>query len=245
VHALGPPLVALFANSRRHAGRDTGLASARMATWWGMDPRRTHPPAGADPAEAWVRFAMAAPLLCVRRDGDCWDPPPGVTLRDWVAGALPDPPTADDVDYHLSTLFPPVRPRGYLEVRYLDTQPGPDWIAPVAVLTALLDDPATTSAARDLAAPVADRWERAWRHGLADPSLRRAATAVADLAARHLGPALPAAVRTHVTNTIERRLAGAPPRHASGAPANAFPGAASGAPFGGAFPAPPRSTHDV
>jgi glutamate--cysteine ligase len=213
VHALGPPLVALFANSRRHAGRDTGLASARMAAWWRMDPRRTHPPAGADPAEAWVRYAMAAPLLCVRRDGDNWDPPPGVTLCDWVAGALPDPPTADDVEYHLSTLFPPVRPRGYLEVRYLDSQPGPDWVVPVAVLAALLGDPATTSAALDLAAPVAGRWEQAWRHGLADPALHRAATAVADLAGRRLDAGLPAAVRTHVTDTVQRRLSRAAEEH--------------------------------
>ena len=209
VHALGPPLVALFANSRRHAGRDTGLASARMAAWWGMDPRRTHPPAGpaGDPAEAWVRYALAAPLLCLRRDAGCWDPPPGVPLRDWVAGALPDPPTADDVDYHLSTLFPPVRPRGYLEVRYLDGQPGGDWIVPVAVLTSLLGDPATTAEALDLAAPVAMGWTAAYRMGLADRRLHRVATALADLAARQLDRGgLPAAVRTHVTDTVDRRL---------------------------------------
>jgi glutamate--cysteine ligase len=211
VHALGPPLVALFANSARHAGRDTGLASARMAAWWGMDPRITHPPVGtpADPAGAWVRYALAAPLLCIRRNGGCWDPPPGVTLADWIAGALPDPLTADDVDYHLSTLFPPVRPRGYLEVRYLDSQPGDEWIAPVALVAALLSDLPTTEAALELAQPVGGRWHTAYRSGLADPALRRVAEAVAELAAGRLD--LPGPLNTFVVDTVQRRLRGAVP----------------------------------
>ncbi|WP_433385305.1 ergothioneine biosynthesis glutamate--cysteine ligase EgtA [Actinoplanes sp. CA-142083] len=209
--ALGPPLLALFANSARHAGRHTGLASARMAAWWGMDPRLTHPPVGpsGDPAAGWVRYALSAPLICVRRDHGSWDPPPGVTLADWVAGALPDAPTAGDVEYHLSTLFPPVRPRGYLEVRYLDAQPGGEWFAPVAVLTALLADRQTTEAALELALPVAGRWHTAYSIGLADPSLRRAASALAELACARLDAALPASVRTHVITTVDRRLSAA------------------------------------
>ncbi len=207
--ALGPPLVALFANSGRHAGRDTGLASARMAAWWGMDPRLSHPPAGpaGDPAAGWVRYALDAPVLCVRRDGTSWDPPAGLTLRDWVGGALPRPPTTSDLDYHLSLLVPPVRPRGYLEVRYLDCQPGGDWIVPVAVLTALLADPATTEAALELAAPVAARWRAAYRVGLADRPLHRAAEGLADLAGRRLSATgLPPPVRAHVVDTVDRRL---------------------------------------
>jgi glutamate--cysteine ligase len=209
VLALGPPLIALFANSSRHAGRETGLASARMAAWWGMDPRLSHPPAGPadDPAGGWVRYALAAPLVCVRRDDGRWDPPPGVTFADWLDGALPGRPTVDDLDYHLSTLFPPVRPRGYLEVRYLDTQPGADWIGPVAVVAALLGDHATTEAALEIATPVAGCWIPAYRRGLRDPALRRSATALAELAAGRLAESgLPAAVQRHVIETVERRL---------------------------------------
>ena len=51
-------------------------------------------------------------------------------------------PTADDLDYHLSTLFPPVRPRGHLELRMIDAQPGDGWIVPLAVSSALLSDAA-------------------------------------------------------------------------------------------------------
>ena len=209
VNALGPPLIAAFANSGRHAGRDTGWASTRMATWWAMDPRLTHPPAGPadDPATGWVRYALAAPLLCVRRDDGAWHPPPGLTMRDWVGGALPSRPTVADLDYHLGTLFPPVRPRGYLEVRYLDAQPGADWIVPVAVLTTLFADPATTEAALELATPTARCWVPASRLGLADPALRRTAAAVLDLACRRLdATGLPPHVRAHVTDTVQRRL---------------------------------------
>jgi glutamate--cysteine ligase len=209
VLALGPPLIALFANSGRHAGRDTGLASARMAAWWGMDSRLTHPPTGPadDPAAGWVRYAMSAPVLCVRRDGDCWDPPAGLTLRDWLGGALPWQPTTDDLDYHLSLLFPPVRPRGYLEVRYLDSQPGGDWIVPVAMLTALLADPATTEAALEIAVGVAQRWRAAYRLGLGDRWLHRAAAALAVLAGDRLSSTgLPPHVRAHVLETVDRRL---------------------------------------
>ena len=74
--------------------------------------------------------------------GDSWDAPRRADLRATGSTALlGDRPTYDDLDYHLSTLFPPVRPRGYLEVRYLDAQPGDGWIAPAVLLTALMSTP--------------------------------------------------------------------------------------------------------
>jgi glutamate--cysteine ligase len=238
LHDWGPALIALFANSRFRAGRDTGWASARMAAWYGIDPRRTAPvPLTGDPAETWARYALDAPLLCVRRDGDRWDAPPGTTFADWIetggierrwtgpgrisarrigarlrgkpraAEPVERPPTLTDLDYHLNTLFPPVRPRGYLEVRYLDTQPAGQWIAPVAVLTALLADEAVTDRARGLAAGAADRWHPAARHGLADPAVRTAAAGLADLACRNLSATgLPHAVRDTVADVVSRRL---------------------------------------
>ncbi|MEU7618916.1 ergothioneine biosynthesis glutamate--cysteine ligase EgtA [Micromonospora rifamycinica] len=215
VHAMGPPLVAAFATADRHAGRPTGWASARMAAWLDIDPARTGPVWSAhqpdrDPVAAWTEYVLAAPLLCLRHDGPDWTPPPGVTFADWIAGALPFPPTTDDLDYHVSTLFPPVRPRGYLEVRYLDAQPGRDWTIPVAVLTALLHDDRTVRAARTIATPVADRWHPAARHGLADPPLATAAAALLDLARRNL-PALDLPTQTHdeIDRGIRRRITAA------------------------------------
>jgi glutamate--cysteine ligase len=209
LHALGPVLMAAFATSARHAGRETGWASARMRAWLGMDPARTGPVGeAADPAAAWARYALRAPLLVLRDRSQPWDAPPGVTFADWVAGALPDPPTLDDLDYHLSTLFPPVRPRGYLEVRYLDAQPDGEWLAPVAVLAALLTDRDVVAEATDRAAPAAGRWRSAAHRGLADPVVASAARAVLDLACRHLTDTdLPAASRRTVVDIVRRRLA--------------------------------------
>jgi glutamate--cysteine ligase len=211
LHEIGPPLVALFATSRVHAGRDTGWACGRMRVWQGIDARRSGPvPASADPAASWARYALAAPLLCVRRRTGRWHAPAGLTFADWIGGALPRPPTVDDLDYHLGTLFPPVRPRGYLEVRYLDAQPGGEWIAPVAVLAALFADDAGVDAARAAAAPAAGRWVPAARDGLGDPAVHTAAGALADLACRRLDrTGLPAAVRDTVAAIVDRRLRGA------------------------------------
>jgi glutamate--cysteine ligase len=211
LHAIGPALLALFSNSSRHAGADTGWASARMRAWLAADPPRTWPVVGADPVTAWAHYALDAPLLCLRRPVGSWHPPDGVTFADWIGGAVRPPPTVDDLEYHLSTLFPPVRPRGYVEARFLDAQPPGEWFAPVAVLAALLVDRATTEAARELAgsATTAEGWLDAARHGLAQPTLRAAATAVAELACQMLARTdLPTATRDAVAEIVSRRLAG-------------------------------------
>jgi glutamate--cysteine ligase len=79
-------------------------------------------------------------------------------------------------------VFPPVRPRGWLELRYLDAQPGELWPVPVAVTTALLDDRIAADGARAACADVDDRWLAASRDGLRDDTLRRAAIECVDLA---------------------------------------------------------------
>ncbi|WP_410809167.1 ergothioneine biosynthesis glutamate--cysteine ligase EgtA [Micromonospora sp. 067-2] len=214
-HAVGPPLLAAFASANRHAGRSTGWASARMAAWLAIDPARTRPVWAAsrndeDPSAAWTRYVLDAPLLCVRRRGPDWTAPPGVTFADWLHGALPSPPTTDDLDYHVSTLFPPVRPRGYLELRYLDTQPGPTWRLPLAVLTALFADPGTVRSAYEIGAPVAHRWSGAARRGLADAELAAAAAALLDLALTNLPRLdLPDGIHDEIQRGVRRRLTAA------------------------------------
>ncbi|WP_341716058.1 ergothioneine biosynthesis glutamate--cysteine ligase EgtA [Micromonospora sp. FIMYZ51] len=211
-HAIGPPLLAAFATAGRHAGRDTGWASTRMVTWWRIDPARTAPvwtpgPVEADPVAAWTAYVLAAPLLCVRDDGD-WTPPPDVTFADWLDGALPRPPTTDDLEYHVSTLFPPVRPRGYLELRYLDAQPGRGWVVPLAVVAALFADAETIGAATAVAMPVAEDWTIAARQGLANPGLAAAAAGLLDLAVAALPRLdLPAALHDEIDKGVRRRQA--------------------------------------
>ncbi|HLL37750.1 MAG TPA: ergothioneine biosynthesis glutamate--cysteine ligase EgtA, partial [Streptomyces sp.] len=187
-HQLGAVLVAAFANSPMAGRRPTGWVSTRQLRWAQIGAGRAGAPIlDADPRGAWARRVLDAPVMCVRREGGPWDVPDGLTFREWTRSGAPRPPTGDDLDYHLTTLFPPVRPRGHLELRMIDAQPGEDgWIVPVAVTTALFDDPEAAETAYRTVKPLAERalgrpaphnplWYAAARDGLADPELREAA----------------------------------------------------------------------
>jgi glutamate--cysteine ligase len=222
LHAVGPVLVGAFANSPLREGKPTGWASSRQQVWSRMDPGRTRPPQlDGDLREGWAAYALDAELMCVRNpDSADWSAPPGLTFRDWVRAdpAAAEPagvngaadadgadgggqprrrPTAEDLDYHLSTLFPPVRPRGHFELRMIDAQPDEGWIVPMAVTSALLSDGAAGEAALAAVAPLwdgqppgwptaaaegtgkaardgADPWVRAARCGPADQAISRA-----------------------------------------------------------------------
>jgi glutamate--cysteine ligase len=139
-------------------------------------------------------------VLCVRQDTGPWTlPQPPVSFRQWLRRRHPRPPTLGDLDFHLSTLFPPVRPQGHLELRMIDAQPGPDgWLVPLAVTAALFDDPAATETAYRAVKPLADLccgqvpprnplWRGAARDGLSDPDLHAAALACFTAAGEALG----------------------------------------------------------
>ncbi|GII28968.1 glutamate-cysteine ligase family protein [Planotetraspora mira] len=171
-HVLGPVLVAAFANSPAD-----GWMSGRQAVWFNLDPSRTaSAAAGGDPAGDWARYLLDAGLMMIRDGDGIRAVPAGSAFRDFeaVAGR---PPEEDDVAYHATTLFPPVRPRGWLEIRYLDAQGAGDWPVCAAVVSALLMDDRAAAVALDAAAPVRDSWVPAARLGLADPALREAAGA--------------------------------------------------------------------
>jgi glutamate--cysteine ligase len=213
-HALGPTLVALFANSPNLDGRRTGWASSRLRATLGTCPPFTLPPEPSDdPALAWARMAMQAPVICVRADGPSWAAPPGLTFAAWVAepARVGRPPTLDDLDYHLTTLFPPVRPKGYLEIRYLDAQPDSRWATPFALLAALMARPSTIDQVLDLTQASSRRWFEAARDGLGDPVLGATATKVVQLGVRSLDHLdLTAAQRREVLEDLALRLASVP-----------------------------------
>ncbi|NUP43729.1 MAG: ergothioneine biosynthesis glutamate--cysteine ligase EgtA [Streptomyces sp.] len=188
-HLLGAVLTAAFANSPLRQGAPTGYRSTRQALWTAMDPGRTlAPPAGPDLRAAWAGYVLDAPVMAIRDGEEAWAVPYGLTFRDWIRTGAPRPPTRDDLDYHISTLFPPVRPRGHLELRMIDAQRGDDgWIVPLAVTVALFDDPEATETVYRVVKPLSETagpepapanplWRSAARHALADPELRAAAT---------------------------------------------------------------------
>ncbi|WP_030863991.1 ergothioneine biosynthesis glutamate--cysteine ligase EgtA [Streptomyces sp. NRRL S-37] len=187
-HQLGAVLVAVFANSPLSGGRPTGWLSTRQLRWTQIGTGRAGGPVlDADPRGAWARHVLDSPVMCVRRDSGPWHVPDGLTFREWTRSGTPGPPTREDLDYHVTTLFPPVRPRGHLELRMIDAQPGDDgWIVPLAVVAALFDDPEAAETAYRTVKPLAERahgmpaphnplWRDAARVGLADPELREVA----------------------------------------------------------------------
>jgi len=157
-------------------------AASRLATWLALDPSRTAavPSAVADPGQAWADYALAARVMLIRVAPDRFVPLlEPVTAREWVTRGHPlGWPTGDDLVYHLTTLFPPVRPRGWLELRMIDALPDPWWRVPVAVAAALVDDAEAVFAAEG----AAGRWWPAARAGLADPRLAAAARTAAERA---------------------------------------------------------------
>ncbi|MEU3099220.1 ergothioneine biosynthesis glutamate--cysteine ligase EgtA [Streptomyces sp. NPDC006967] len=187
-HQLGPVLVAAFANSPLAGGRPTGWLSTRQLRWTQIGTGRAGGPVlDAVPRGAWARHVLDSTVMCVRDDGGPWQVPQELTFREWTRSGTPRPPTREDLDYHCTTLFPPVRPRGHLELRMIDAQPGDDgWIVPLAVTAALFDDPEAAETAYRAVKPLAERtrgmpaphnplWRDAARVGLADPELREVA----------------------------------------------------------------------
>ncbi|MFI5046372.1 MAG: glutamate-cysteine ligase family protein [Acidimicrobiia bacterium] len=195
-HDLAPVLAAAFANSPFDAsGAPTGWRSTRLAVWRGLDARRTRPAArpGTSAASAWTDYALEAPVMLVRSDEHhCAVPARPLPFARWIhEGHELGWPTLDDFAYHLTTLFPPVRPRGWLELRTVDALPDEWWPVAVAVSAALLDDPE--------AADTAAREAPALRHRVADAArLACSDPVIGSVVDRCFVAALPALTRAGV-----------------------------------------------
>jgi glutamate--cysteine ligase len=211
IHRLSPALAALGAASPLAGGRVTGFRSSRQAVWSRLDPGRCSPfPGHGDPAGAWVAFALAAPVMFVARPGGLTPMREHVPLVDWLSGRRPldgRRPSHADIDLHLTTLWPPLRLRGWLELRVLDSVPSRWWPGLAALVAVMVDDPAAADHAAAAVEPVDGRWERATRLGIADPMIL---TAVRRLLAAAL-PAVPEPVRAAAEDWAELIEAGRTP----------------------------------
>lgn len=125
---LSPVAVALFANSSRVDGRESGFRSFREAIWRDTDPDRTGlPDVAFRPGfglEAWVEWLLDVPTMFVDRDGKL-EPTGGTPFRALVARRGLDRQVEKDWELHLSCIFTEVRSYTYLEVRSADMQPDP------------------------------------------------------------------------------------------------------------------------
>jgi glutamate--cysteine ligase len=155
--ALQPLGTALFANSPFLDGRPNGFLSYRSQIWTDTDPDRT----GMLPFvfedgfgfEQYVDYALDVPMYFVRRGGRYIDAS-GQSFRDFMAGklaALPgERPAMDDFIDHLSTIFPEVRLKRFLEMRGSDAGPWDRLCAFSAFWTGLFYDQASLDGAWDL-----------------------------------------------------------------------------------------------
>lgn len=189
MRALVPMLVAASAGSPYLGGAASGWHSMRQETWYGIDHGRSDPIPVGEPTVAWALYALNAPVMLLQEPHAMKPVTALVAFGDWLRepSRLGRCATQADLDYHLTTLFPPVRPRGYVEIRCVDSLPDRWWPALAALTVTLVDDPAAAEEAAELCEPVAHAWETAARSGIADPALRRAVVGCAEVAARR-GP---------------------------------------------------------
>lgn len=168
LNTLVPAVIALFANSRQYSGSDSGFASYRAHLWRTLDPTRTGLACDAkDPALHYLSFALSAGAI---GSGDAREGRPYRTFREWMQDGEV---SLEDWYFHLSTLFPEVRPKAYFELRSADTI-DIEWLAaPIVFVTGLIYDPDCAREASELLGEPSSRlMETAGRHGLRDPRLK-------------------------------------------------------------------------
>ena len=154
--ALQPIATALFANSPFMEGRLNGYKSYRSRVWLDTDPDRTGMlPFVFDEGfgfEQYIDYALNVPMYFVYRGGEYLDAS-GKSFRDFLDGKLDIvpgvKPTLSDFDDHLSTIFPEVRLKTFLEMRGCDTGPWGELCAMPAFWVGLLYDQAALDTAWD------------------------------------------------------------------------------------------------
>ena len=167
--ALQPVATALFANSPFSEGAPNGFRSFRSHVWTDTDPDRTGDlPFVFEPGfgfERYVDYILDTPMYFVQR-GSRFIDVSGQSFRDFLDGRLPgfpdQLPCLDDWTDHLTTVFPEVRLKHYLEMRGADGGPWPILCALPALWVGLLYDPEALDEAWEL---VRD-WSAEERAGL-------------------------------------------------------------------------------
>jgi glutamate--cysteine ligase len=156
--ALQPIATALFANSPFTNGRPNGFLSYRSHVWEDTDPDRTGMlPFVFDGDMSFAKYTdymLDVPMYFVYRDGEYLDSS-GQSFRDFLAGKLPalpgELPTLTDWENHLTTAFPEVRLKRYLEMRGADGGPWARLCALPALWAGLLYHQPSLDAAWDIA----------------------------------------------------------------------------------------------
>jgi len=179
--ALQPIATALFANSPFLEGKPNGFLSFRSEVWTDTDKARSGMlPFAFEPGmsfERYVDYALDVPMYFVMRDGKYLNTA-GESFRKFLEGKLPqlpgEKPVAKDWADHLTTIFPEVRLKQYMEMRGTDSGPWRRLCALPALWTGVLYEAGPLDAAWDM---VKD-WTAAERQALRDAVPREGLKAV-------------------------------------------------------------------
>jgi glutamate--cysteine ligase len=175
-----------------------------------MDPTRTKPVlASGQLTEDWTDYVLEARVMLVHEVDDRCEPVAvPITFGEWIDEGIADRrATLSDLEYHCTTLFPPVRPRGWLEVRWLDCLPAGVAEVASAAIAALLIDEDSADEALEACAGVDRRasWATTASLGTQDRELAAAGGWLLTVAARALDrSAAPARWAESVADAAER-----------------------------------------
>jgi glutamate--cysteine ligase len=176
---MAPIVLATFA-----ASPGPQAVSSRALAWQGLDPTRTGFPAllvagsNDSPLAVWAEAALDADVMMFQlADGSYATGTSGLSFRKWIEQGHSEHgwPTREDLDYHLTTLFFEVRPRGFLELRSCESLPARWRPAPVLLVTSLLYEDQARNQALSLLDSCQSRlpelWEQAARNGVRAPEI--------------------------------------------------------------------------
>jgi len=179
-------ITALFANSPYKEGKAAGYRSLRSATWEHVDPDRCGLlPFVFEGEFSWARYAdwaLDVPMFFVKRGHHYYPHHP--TFREFMAKGFVDPTgvtqraSQGDWELHLSTLFPEVRIKPFIEIRGADSVGSRTVCALPALCKGLMYDDDARTAAWELVSDLSfeqrmDLWSRARTDGLSDPEVLR------------------------------------------------------------------------
>jgi glutamate--cysteine ligase len=173
---IAPLLTAMFANSPISDGRLNGYLSFRGHIWTDTDPARC----GLLPFvfndsygfSDYTEYALDVPMYFIVRDGRWIDMTALTFRRFWMEGYRGEHATLEDWNAHLTTLFPEVRLKGYIEIRSIDSQPPELMLAAPALVKGIFYEADCLDAAWDLVKRW--RWEErlALYHGVHRQALK-------------------------------------------------------------------------
>jgi len=169
---LAPFATAIFANSAILENKISPGKSYRSYLWQQLDPKRTgiqlgefgkNLPTKDQLIQAYYDFAMKAPIIHIKALGERVFPSE-ITFKDWLKNPIEGvSPSLEDLENHLSLLYPEVRPKGFLEIRTADALPREWQLVPAFFYTGILYSEEMLGKTLELLLPLRGEINTLWK----------------------------------------------------------------------------------